>query len=471
MGFETVVGLEIHVELKTESKLFCSCNTKFGAEPNTSCCPVCTGMPGALPVVNKKAMELCITAGLSLNCSINEVLVFDRKNYFYPDLPKGYQISQLYEPLCKNGFMDLENGKRIRIREIHLEDDAGKLIHDKYPDKSCCDFNRCGVPLIEIVTQPDFSTAEEVVEFIKELRRILVFLEVSDCKMQEGSMRADVNLSVKKSNATEHGNRTELKNLNSVRAISDAIKKEAKRQWDVLSNGGNVLCETRRWDEKTETTVAMRKKEEQSEYRYFPEPDILPIKISSSYIEKIKNALPQLPKELYQKYITFGVLPENAEIITSKLEVSKYFEKVINLGCEPKDASNWIVGEVMRLMKEHKTEKIVLMPEKFAEILGLVTGGTISRNGGKEVLREIFDSNTDVLEYVEKHGLCQNSDSNFISDIVERVIFENEKAVEDYKDGKEKAFGFLMGQCMKLLKGNGNPEILRQILIDKLNKK
>ena len=471
MNYETVIGLEIHAELRTESKMFCGCSTAFGAEPNTQCCPVCTGQPGALPVVNRKAVTYGILAGLGTNCTITKTLRFDRKNYFYPDLPKGYQISQLYEPLCQNGHLTLpESGKVIRIREIHLEEDAGKLVHDRLETESLCDYNRCGVPLIEIVTQPDFTTADEVCDFVRELRRILLFLGISDGKMQEGSLRVDVNLSVRPVGESILGTRTEMKNLNSLRAIRCAIDAEAQRQIAQLSQGNPIIQETRRWDETTGKTFAMRAKEEQADYRYFPEPDLPPTILDPTEVNRLQETLPPLPRALRAEYASQGLSGESVELLLSDPALARYYESVLQWGTPPKTACNWILGEVLRLLKEHRRtpEEIPLSPEFLAETLAMLADGTLNREGAKETLAGIFTTGMTPAAYVEKHQLKQTFDRELLNETAKAVLEENPKAAQDYLDGNEKSFGFLMGQCMKKLRGKGNPELVRKALLNEL---
>lgn len=471
MKYETVIGLEIHAELRTESKMFCGCSTAFGAEPNTQCCPVCTGQPGALPVVNRKAVTYGILAGLGTHCTIAKSLRFDRKNYFYPDLPKGYQISQLYEPLCQNGHLALpESGKVIRIREIHLEEDAGKLVHDRSESESLCDYNRCGVPLIEIVTQPDFTTPEEVCDFVRELRRILLFLGISDGKMQEGSLRVDVNLSVRPVGETILGTRTEMKNLNSLRAIQHAIDVEAHRQIAQLAQGNPIIQETRRWDETAGKTFSMRVKEEQADYRYFPEPDLPPTILEPTEVLQLQESLPPLPEELRAEYRAQGLSDESIELLLSDPALARYYEAVLPWGTPPKTACNWILGEVLRLLKEHQLspEEIPLRPEFLAETLAMLENGTLNREGAKETLAGIFVTGTTPAAYVEKHHLKQTFDTALLTETAKAVLKENPKAVQDYLDGNEKSFGFLMGQCMKRLGGKGNPDLVRKALFKEL---
>jgi len=475
MNYETVVGLEVHVELSTKSKIFCGCTTEFGGEPNTHVCPVCTGMPGSLPVMNKAVVEFAIRAGLALNCEITRYNKFDRKNYFYPDLPKAYQVSQLYLPICQNGKVEIEvNGikKYIRIHEIHMEEDAGKLIHDPWDDCTLVDYNRCGVPLLEIVSEADFRSADEVTAYLTKLRDTMMYLGVSDCKMQEGSMRADVNVSVRPMGQKEFGTRSEMKNMNSFKAIYRAINFETKRQIEILEEGKKVVQETRKWDENKDASFAMRSKENAQDYRYFPEPDLLPIEISDEWINEIKNNLPELPEAKRARYISeFGLTEYDAGVITSAKQLAYLFEDVTDLCGKPKEACNLIMGELMRLLSETSTlpEDIKVDPKKAADLINLISDGKINRSVGKEVFEEIFKNDVDPTKYIEEHGLLMLNDDKLVSETIDKVIADNPKSVEDFKGGKEKAFGFLVGQTMKALKGKANPKAVNKILREKLN--
>ncbi len=477
MAWETVMGLEVHVELATKSKIFCSCTTEFGGEPNTHCCPICTGMPGTLPVVNRQVVNFAMKAGIALNCEITRYNKFDRKNYFYPDLPKAYQISQLYLPICRNGRVPIETEdgvkKDIRIHEIHMEEDAGKLIHDEFNDETKCDYNRCGVPLIEIVSEPDFRSAEEVIAYLTKLKSTLEYLGVSDCKMQEGSMRADVNLSVRQTDSKELGTRTEMKNLNSFKAIGKAIKFESKRQADVLERGGKVIQETRRWDDNKDKSYAMRSKENAQDYRYFPEPDIPPIDIDDEWYNSVKNSLPELADAKKERYIKELGLPEyDSGIITSQKALADFFEETTALCGKPKEVSNWIMGELMRKLGDEGIEAkdMELTPKALATLINLVEKKTINRNKAKEIFAIAFKEDLDVEKYVKENNLEQVSDEGLVSEVVKKVIDNNPKAIEDYKSGNKKAIGFLMGQCMKELKGKGDPGVVNRILNREVNK-
>lgn len=470
MAWETVMGLEVHVELATKSKIFCSCTTEFGGEPNTHCCPICTGMPGTLPVVNKQVVNYAMKAGMALNCEITRYNKFDRKNYFYPDLPKAYQISQLYLPICRNGRVPIEvDGvkKDIRIHEIHMEEDAGKLIHDDFNDETKCDYNRCGVPLIEIVSEPDFRSAEEVIAYLEKLKSTLEYLGVSDCKMQEGSMRADVNLSVRQTGSEEFGTRTEMKNLNSFKAIAKAINYEAKRQIDVIERGGKVVQETRRWDDNKDKSYAMRSKENAEDYRYFPEPDIPPIEIDDDWYNANLASLPEFADAKRARYVSEFGLPEyDAGIITTQKALADFFEETTAICNKPKEVSNWIMGELMRLLGENDAEAkdMKLTPKALATLIELVEKKTINRNKAKEIFAIAFKEDLNVAKYVKDNNLEQVSDEGLVKEIVDKVIENNPQAVDDYKFGNKKAIGFLMGQCMKELKGKGDPGVVNKLL-------
>ena len=472
MTWETVIGLETHVELATKTKIFCSCTTEFGGAPNTHCCPVCMGMPGTLPVLNQKVVELAATAGLALGCAITPVSRFDRKNYFYPDLPKAYQISQLYLPIARDGAVDIGGGKTIRIHELHMEEDAGKLVHDPWLDQTLADYNRCGVPLIEIVTEPDFRSAEEVIAYLEKLKETLQYLGVSDCKMQEGSLRCDVNLSVRPAGSTELGTRTEMKNLNSFKAISRAIVYEAKRQIELLEEGKRVVQETRRWDENKDATYAMRSKENAQDYRYFPDPDLPPVELSQAYLEGLRAALPELAeakRALYQG--DWGLPAYDAQMITSQKALADFFEALVALGTDPKQGANWIMGEVLGQLSAHGLEAkdMALTPPTLARLIALVKEGKVNRNTAVKVFEAVFETDGDVDAYIKEHGLEQVSDTGLVEQVVDQVLSANEKSVADFKAGKEKAFGFLVGQVMRQLKGQASPAVVNQVLRDRLS--
>ncbi|CDD56470.1 aspartyl/glutamyl-tRNA(Asn/Gln) amidotransferase subunit B [Bacteroides pectinophilus CAG:437] len=468
--YETVIGLEVHVELATKTKIFCGCSTAFGGAPNTHTCPVCTGMPGSLPVLNKQVVEYAMAVGLATNCAITQNCKFDRKNYFYPDNPQNYQISQLYYPICRNGHVDIEvDGvkKSIGIHEIHMEEDAGKLIHDEWEDCSLVDFNRSGVPLIEIVSEPDMRSAEEVIAYLEKLRMTIQYLGASDCKMQEGSMRADVNISVREVGAAEFGTRTEMKNLNSFKSIARAIEGERNRQIELIEDGKKVVQETRRWDDAKESSYAMRSKEDAQDYRYFPEPDLVPIVISDEWIARVKSQQPEFREEKKARYQEEFGLPEyDADIITGTKHLADIFEEATRICGKPKKVSNWIMGETMRLLKEKEMdpEDITFAPENLAKIVNLADAGTINNTAAKEVFEAVFNDNVDPDVYVEEHKMKQVNDEGALREAIEKVIAENPQSVDDYHNGKEKAIGFLVGQTMKAMKGKANPAMVNQIL-------
>ncbi len=469
-NYEMVIGLEVHVELATKTKIFCGCTTQFGGQPNTHCCPVCMGMPGTLPVLNKKVVEFAVAAGLALNCEITRNCKFDRKNYFYPDLPKAYQISQLYLPICRNGGIEIETdaGKKwIGIHEIHMEEDAGKLVHDPWEDCTLVDYNRCGVPLIEIVSEPDMRSADEVIAYLEKLRLILKYLGVSDCKMQEGSLRADINLSVREAGAKEFGTRTEMKNMNSFKAIARAVEGERKRQIELLSYGGKVVQETRRWDENKDTSFAMRSKEDAQDYRYFPEPDLVPLVMDEEWLARIKAQEPELRDAKMARYETeFGIPAYDAAIITGAKRMADIFEETVAICGKPKEVSNWLMVETMRLLKETETdaEELKLEPKKLAALIGLIDGGKINRTVAKEVFEQIFKENIDPEEYVKEKGLIMLQDDGLVREAIDRVLAANGQSVADFLSGKEKAFGFLVGQTMKELKGKADPALVNTLL-------
>lgn len=472
--YETVIGLEVHVELATKTKIFCGCSTKFGGKQNTQTCPVCTGMPGALPVLNKQVVEYALAVGIATNCLINKVCRFDRKNYFYPDNPQNYQISQLYYPICHDGGIEIEvngNKKIIGINEIHMEEDAGKLIHDENGKYSYVDYNRSGVPLIEIVSKPDMSNADEVIAYLDKLRMIIQYLKASDCKLQEGSMRVDVNLSVRECGSNILGTRTEMKNLNSFRAIRRAIENEKMRQIKLIEAGEQVIMETRRWDDNKETSYAMRSKEDAKDYRYFPEPDLVPVIISDEWIEKIKNNQVEFRDEKLLRYKEeYGLPHYDADIITSSKHMADIFEETVKICNKPKEVSNWLMVEGMRLLKEKNMEAydISFSPKNLASLIDLVDNKTINRSVAKEIFELIFSDDIEPNSYVKEHGLAMIDDDVELREVVKDIIDNNTQSVSDYKSGKEKALGYLVGQTMKAMKGKANPskinEILRELL-------
>lgn len=472
---EIVIGLEIHVELKTKSKIFCGCSTEFGQEENTNVCPICLGMPGLLPVMNEKVVEYATLAGLALNCEIAHFSKMDRKNYFYPDLPKAYQTSQFDLPICTGGAIEIEvDGvkKDIGITRIHIEEDAGKLLHGS-ADGTLIDFNRGGVALIEIVTEPDMRSADEARAFVEKVRNILEYTSVSDCKMQEGSMRFDVNLSLREKGASEYGTRTEMKNLNSFRALTRAVQYESKRQQMELKKGHSIVQETRKWDDVKGVSSSLRSKEEAHDYRYFPEPDLVPIVLDDAYIEKMRKTLPELPEAKKKRYIDEYKLPEyDAGVLTSSGVIAKYFEETLTYYNEPKQISNWLMVEIPPLLKEQELsmEDIPLKPSQLSELLNLIKAGTISGSIGKKVLEESFKTGKDPKDVVKEKNLAQMSDTRELEEIIEKIVSKNQKSVDDIKAGNEKAYGFLTGQVMKATKGQANPQIANKIIREMVKK-
>ena len=468
--YETVIGLEVHIELATKTKIFCGCSTEFGGAPNTHTCPVCTGMPGALPVLNRQVVEYAMAIGLATNCRITQVCKFDRKNYFYPDNPQNYQISQLYLPIARDGYVEIETGagkKKVRIHEMHMEEDAGKLVHDPWTDSSLVDYNRSGVPLIEIVSEPDMRSAQEVIAYLEQLRIMAQYLGISDCRLEEGSMRADVNLSVREAGAESYGTRTEMKNLNSFKAIAHAIEGERERQIELLEAGKEVVQETRRWDDNKEHSYAMRSKEDAQDYRYFPEPDLVPIVISDEWIAEVKARQPELRTEKLERYKREFDIPQyDAEIITESKRMADIFEETAALCGKPKKAANWLMVETMRLMKEHdmEAEDLTFSPVNLAKLIDLADAGTINSSVAKKVFEKVFTDDVDPEAYVKEQGLGMVNDESALRDVIEKVLADNPKAVEDYRGGKEKAMGALVGQTMRAMKGKANPGMVNEML-------
>lgn len=476
MEYEVIIGLEVHAELSTKTKIYCGCTTEFGGSPNTHCCPVCTGMPGALPVLNEKVVEYAVRAGLATSCEIARYSKQDRKNYFYPDLPKAYQISQFDLPLCQHGKLEVDvDGKKkeIGITRIHIEEDAGKLVHDNYTGGTLVDLNRACVPLIEIVSEPDMRSAEDAVAYVEKLKGILEYIGVSDCKMQEGSLRADVNLSLRPVGQEKFGTRTETKNLNSFRAIARAIQFEIERQKEVLEAGGVIYQETRRWDDEKGEGYAMRTKEDAHDYRYFPEPDLLPINLSEEYIQNIKDTLPELPESRRKRYVEEMKLPDyDAGIITSSKALSDFFEAATKECGNAKAVSNWIMVDVIRIAKEKGIEytELPFTATQLAELIKLIDKGTISSKIAKEVFEVMVEEGKDPEKIVAEKGLVQISDEKAIKEVVDKIMAANPSSIADYKAGKDRALGFLVGQCMKEMKGKGNPQILNKLILEELNK-
>ena len=473
--FEAVIGLEVHAQLSTSTKIFCGCSTKFGNPPNTNVCPICLGHPGTLPVLNKKVVEYAAMLGLATNCSINERSIIARKNYFYPDLPKGYQISQFEEPICEDGFIEieLENGSRknIKIKRIHLEEDAGKLIHDQ-GDDTLVDLNRCGTPLLEIVTEPDITSAQEAYSYLTNLKQILTYLEVCDGNMEEGSLRCDANISVRPKGQLELGTRTEVKNMNSFRNVERAIEFEINRQIELIEDGGKVTQQTLLWNADLNEAFPMRGKEESHDYRYFPDPDLVPVVVSSEWRSSLNNRLPELPKTRKERFVSEFNIPEyDAEILTSEKELANYFEETIKETKNYKSASNWIMGDVLKVIKDEKIPiaEIKLSAKNLGKLINLIDQNVISGKIAKEVFPEMFMSDSDPETIVKEKGLAQITDSLEIEKAVDEIIANNLKQVEEFKSGKEKVFGFFVGQVMRATKGKANPQIVNDILTKKLN--
>ncbi|MCL2442981.1 MAG: Asp-tRNA(Asn)/Glu-tRNA(Gln) amidotransferase subunit GatB [Treponema sp.] len=478
MKWETVIGLEVHAELSTKSKIFCGCSTSYGGSPsgggpNTHVCPGCSGMPGALPVLNRAVLEYAMRLGIALNCEITKHSKFDRKNYFYPDIPNAYQISQLYAPICRNGYLEIdteEGKKKIGIRQIHMEEDAGKLVHDARSGSAFMDYNRCGIPLLEIVSNPDFSNAAEVIAYLEKLRETLLYLDICDCKMQEGSIRADINLSVRKP-GDELGVRTETKNMNSFKAIVRAIEYERERQIEVLEDGGQLFQETRRWDDDKGISYGMRSKENAQDYRYFPDPDLLPINIDEVWLTDIKENLPELAYQKRERYVRdMGIAESAAIVLTVHKNISDLFETTAKQSGHSVEAANLITGEIMRLMNNANIlpEDLVIDADKLKILITLVTGGKINRSAYKETTEAVFTNNVDPEKYIAEKGLMMVSDDNAVIEAVKAVMAENETSAAEYRAGKEKVFGFLMGMVMKKLGKGGNPELAKAKLEEML---
>ena len=474
--YEVVIGLEVHCELSTKTKIFCSCSTEFGGEPNTHCCPICMAMPGTLPVLNEKVVEYAVKAGLATNCSIEKHSKNDRKNYFYPDNPKSYQISQYDKPLCYDGYVTIETEegeKKIRIERIHIEEDAGKLNHDEYGRGSFVDLNRAGVPLIEVVSKPDLRSAKEAESYMRKLKSIFEYIEISDCKMEQGSLRADVNVSVRKKGATEFGTRTEMKNMNSFRNIVRAIEYEAERQIEELENGNKIMQESLRWDEISGRTFSMRDKADADDYRYFPEPDLVSINLSDEYIENIKNTLPELPEIRKKRYIEeYDLTEKAANFVTSSKYYSNLFEEGVAICKNPKITGNLIMSDIARILNEREEEpdSLKFTGKELGELITLIDKGTISSAIAKKVLEELFNEAKMPSKIIEEKGWIQISDEGAIKEVVSKILEANPQSVADYKAGKDKALGFLVGQAMKETKGKANPQLLNKLFLEELKK-
>ena len=487
--YQIIIGLEVHAELATATKVFCGCGTKFGADPNSQTCPVCLGMPGVLPVLNEKVVLSAIRIALALNCKINLYNKFDRKNYYYPDLPKNYQISQQYLPIAADGHLDIfvshdKNSasdaitgekKHIRINNIHIEEDAGKNLHAEdtgLQNMSLVDFNRAGVPLLEIVTYPDMRNLQEVEKFMTDLRNILLYTGVSDCKMEEGSLRFEANVSLKPAGQTELGPRVEMKNLNSFKMVLSALQYEIKRQEELLREGKEVIQETRLWDEKKDKTYSMRSKEEAHDYRYFPEPDLVPLTIDEKLLNEIRSSIPELPASKFERFCKeYGLSEYDAGVLTQNRTLSDFYEEVTAVFHEPKTVSNWVMGELLSILNEQKQEltDCPISPQQFAELMELLKKGTINSPSAKSILREMFHSGKNAKELVEEKGLSQISDEEDIKKIVSKAISENPGSANDYRKGKKKALGFLVGQVMKATKGRANPKLVNKLLQEALD--
>lgn len=478
MKYEAVIGLEVHTELQTKTKIFCSCRTSFGADPNTNVCPVCLGLPGVLPVLNKKVLEYAVRAGLALNCEISRFSKFDRKNYYYPDLPKNFQTSQFDLPICEHGYLDVEvegEKRRIRITRAHMEEDAGKLVHHGTSitdsDYSLVDYNRTGTPLLEIVSEPDMRSAKEAVAYMEKMRAILQYVGISDCRMEEGSLRCDANVSVRPVGQKELGTKTEIKNINSFKGVERAIEYEAMRQAELLEDGGKVVQETRTWDEKEGVTKSMRTKEEANDYRYFPEPDLVPFTVSDEYIENIRKSLPELPDARKERYMKeFSLSSEDAVFMTNDKATADYFEAAVDAGADPKACVNWLMGEFASQLSTDGIEiaKAPVSAENLAALLKLISKGTISGKIAKKVFATMWKEGGNPEEIVKAQGLVQISDTAELSKLVDEVVGKNPKAVEDFKAGKKKAVGALVGQIMKATKGKANPRVINELLNKKL---
>ena len=476
MKYETVMGLEVHVELATQSKLFCSCSAKFGADANENVCPACAGMPGMPAVTNKKAIELAIAAAIVTNSEIAPVMTFDKKNYFYPDLPAGYQITQWFAPICKNGWLEIVTDagiKRITLKQIHIEEDAGKLVHDPRTRASLVDFNRTSVPLVEVVSNPDFRSADEVIAYLEKLRALLSFAGVSDCKMQEGSMRCDINISVRERGSEVLGTRTEIKNMNSLKAIARAIEFESHRHVDALETGCETLIqETRRWDDDIGETFSMREKEEAADYRYFPNPELMPVYIDADWIERVRTCLPEPAHEKFERMTKQLGLPEpDSRIITGCLTLSQIFDEVYRHYDKPKDVTNWIIGDLLSIAKATgiDDDDIVIDCEKFAKVIKLVNDKTINRATGKKLLSKVFEQGVDPEAYVKENALGMVSDAGLLESTIRQVLAANEKSVKEYRQGSQKVLGFFVGQVMKKTSGKADPRSVNELLIKMLN--
>ncbi len=470
MEYEAVIGLEVHAQLLTDSKIFCGCSTTFGAQPNANACQICLGMPGVLPVLNKKVVEFMMKMALATNCRINPVNVFARKNYFYPDLPKGYQISQYAQPPAEHGYVDIETGngrKRIGITRIHMEEDAGKLVHDEATPSSFVDVNRCGVPLIEIVSEPDLRSAEEAAEYLRRIHEILVYLDICDGNMQEGSFRCDANVSIRPKGSETFGTRTELKNMNSFRNVQRALEYEIKRQQYIIEGGGQVVQETRLWDDSQGVTLSMRGKEEAHDYRYFPDPDLVPVEISDEWIEAMRKTLPELPLARRERFVSeYGIPPYDAGVLTSGRMLADYYEEAVRLCAKPKIVSNWVMGDLLRFLNEEKRDirDCPVKPGDLAEMINLIEDGTISGKIAKDVFEDMYRTGKGPRTIIDEKGLVQITDEGALQKTIGEIIKANPSQLEQYRGGKDKLFGYFVGQVMKATQGKANPALVNELL-------
>ncbi len=471
MRYQPVIGLEIHAELLTDSKVFCTCQNEFGGSENTRVCPRCSGMPGTLPLLNQNAVKLAARAGIATDCTVNKYSAFDRKNYFYPDLPKAYQITQFESPICTNGHITVVGGKDIRINRIHIEEDAGKLVHDDYEGVSLADYNRCGVPLIEIVTEPDFRTIEEVQDFVEQIALRLKYAGVCDARMEQGSLRVDVNISIMPIGSDVFGTRAEIKNLNSVKAIGRAIAYEIERQSEILDNGGTVVQETRRFNDNHGNTKALRSKEEAHDYRYFPEPDIPPVLFTDEELEEIVNSMPEMPQKRFARYTkAYGLPSDDASLIISNKDFSDFYDETVKINPDYKQVSNLMLGELLRNLNDSGTAvtDLKFAPTDLAKLVEMSSGGTVSKNAAKDILKIMFDNGGKPEEIAKENGFIMDNDASGLEAVIDKVIADNADSVESYKSGNAKVFGFIMGQAMRLAGKGANPKLIKDLLTEKL---
>lgn len=471
MRYQPVIGLEIHCELLTDSKVFCTCQNEFGGSENTRVCPRCSGMPGTLPLLNQGAVKLAAKAGFATDCTVHNYSSFDRKNYFYPDLPKAYQITQFESPICTDGYITVCSGKKIRINRIHIEEDAGKLVHDDYEGISMADYNRCGVPLIEIVTEPDFRTVDEVQDFVEQIALRLKYADVCDARMEQGSLRVDVNISIMPEGSTEFGTRAEIKNLNSLKAIGRAIEYEIQRQSEILDNGGTVVQETRRFNDNHGDTKALRSKEEAHDYRYFPEPDIPPVQFTDEEMEEIKKSMPEMPQKRFARYTDeYGLPNDDAKLIISSRAFSDFYESAVKINPDYRQIANMMLGELNRNLNDTQStiEDVKFSPAELAKVVKMSSDGIISKNAAKDILTIMFNNGGEPESIAKEHGFIMDNDASGLEEIVDKIISENADSVESYKSGNQKIFGFLMGQVIKAAGKGANPQLAKGLLINKL---